>query len=279
VKGLNPPVLLFPFANGIPSTPVVKAENHGSVSFGFTFMPDNTIILTDAAPYGNFSGIIALTPATSSITFVQQNYFLIPGQHAACWVTISQKTNNLYVSNAGSDAISILSYTSGTFSVIGTTPFTFGGLTDTTIANVSGVEFLYVVSSANMSITAVNPTTYGIIKTTSFGGIGGSHAIGLASYVVQSGTTSTSTTSGTTGTSTTSGTTSTSTTSGSTSTSTTSGTTSTSTTSGSPSTSTTSGTPSTSTTSGTPSPPTSSSSRLEFVMWLSFVLFTLFIVN
>jgi len=186
IKGINPPVQLFPFSVTLGISPAVNASNHGMVSFGFDFMPDRTIILTDAAPTGAGGGVIAITPSLTSLTF-DDTYFLIPGQNAACWAIISPISSNIYVTNAGSGSISVLSYSSYymTFTSLNTTTFSFGGLTDTTIVNVNGAEYLYVLSGSHQTVSAMalvkNAAT--TFQTATFGVTAG-HAIGLASYVV-----------------------------------------------------------------------------------------------
>jgi len=176
-KQLNPPVMLFPINNGVPSAGV-SSISHGAVSFGFAFDSDGTILLTDANPYGNGSGLILLTPSADSITFVTPNYFLIPGEMAACWVVRSSMTKNFYVTNAGSSTVSEISRSGSTLSLVKNYVIPHSNPSDMTIATFGGLDWLYVVEGTAITtyklISAGNVAIMGSVAATS---------VSIASYV------------------------------------------------------------------------------------------------
>jgi hypothetical protein len=67
IKSADPPLLLWTITNGaLASTPVATSVL-GNVPFGFEFDTDNTtIVITDPAPTGSFSGVGLITIQTGT---------------------------------------------------------------------------------------------------------------------------------------------------------------------------------------------------------------------
>jgi len=177
VKGLNPPVWVFPYNKGViskgSSTPA-----HGAVSFGFTFDTDDTVVLTDASPYNNGSGLILINPSTASFL---SNYYLIPGQNAACWVVRSSQTSNFYVANAATSTVSEISRSSGN-SLTLVNNYYLGNTshpTDMTIATVGGLDWLFVVVGSSITtLKLVGPGNAVIMGSVS------ADSVSISSYVI-----------------------------------------------------------------------------------------------
>jgi len=177
VKGLNPPVWVFPYYKGVISKGF-STPAHGAVSFGFTFDTDDTVILTDASPYNNGSGLILINPSTASFL---SNYYLIPGQNAACWVVRSSQTSNFYVANAATSTVSEISRSSGN-SLTLVNNYYLGNTshpTDMTIATVGGQDWLFVVVGSSITtLKLVGPGNAVIMGSVS------ADSVSISSYVI-----------------------------------------------------------------------------------------------
>jgi len=164
------------------------------VNFGFTFDSDGTMVLTDAAPYNNGSGIIFLSYTTTgvgSITFNTDNYLLIPGEVASCWVTRSNATGRFYAANAGSYAISEFTRSGNTLTV--NNEYYLGNNTsptDVTVVSIGTVDYLFVNEEGPHVIGGFKLVPAG--TAVSLGGVSshtGAHGAGLATFVTVAPTT------------------------------------------------------------------------------------------
>jgi len=203
VKGFNPPVYIFSFSSGSPGQTPATSASQGSVNFAFVFSGSN-IILVDAAPYGNGSGLVALSYSTStpSVTFTTPTYYLLPGQQASCWVSWSSRTGYYYVSNAAAPAsISTVSWsTSAGFSDLGDYPIgTNASVSDSAIISMGGQDYLFANDGGlhRLMMYTLSGTTLSNPQQSPRNDMGGS---GVAGYVLPSSTTTGSPPSTTTGT-------------------------------------------------------------------------------
>jgi len=216
IKGLNPPVYIYTFSNGQPGQTPGMSASEGSINFAFVFSPSGDIILVDAAPYNNGSGIVALSYSTStpSVAFTTSNYYLIPNQKSACWISYSSMTNYYYVSNAAAPAtISVVSWnsTSGFSDLLDNPIATNASASDSTIITINSQDYLFVNDGSLHNLWMYKLSGSTLLNSLSFprNDTGGQ---GVAGYVLtSSSTTSSATTSSAT---TSSATTSSATTSG-----------------------------------------------------------------
>jgi len=167
VKGFNPPLYLYT----LESKHLVQSTNMGSVNFAFVFDSDHSIVLVDASPYGNGSGIIQVntqdTGRDPSITFATNNYFLIPGQSAACWVTRSSSSGFIYASNLGSGNVTELALERNSFEVLQEVSLGTGsGPSDLAIVTLGDQEYLFVNAGGDTSIRMFKLSTSARTKPT-----------------------------------------------------------------------------------------------------------------
>jgi len=184
IKGFNPPVYMYSFSNGVVGANPIQSTSNGAVNFGFTFDTDATIVLTDAAPYGNGSGIILLTATASNITFNTPNYFLIPSQSGVCWVVRSPSTTHFYVANTGTSTISELSRSANVLAVVNNYPVGNGSVpTDMTVVTLGTQDYLYINEVGASNITAMKLVSGNATIIGSIADHQGSHGAGIASFV------------------------------------------------------------------------------------------------
>jgi len=184
VKTFQPPVYLYTFSSGVVGSIPSLTSDYGAVNFAFVFEPSsNDVVLVDANPYGTGSGVIVVdvSPATQTVSFAWPQYYIIPGQSAACWVTYSSATGHYYAANAASGTVSDLILTGDTTftlnSNITATSFT---PTDVNVVTVSGVDYLLV--NSGQSIWVFQLGTTGEVNSVSFSrNDGGGN--GIASYI------------------------------------------------------------------------------------------------
>jgi len=179
VKGFNPPIDLFTFNTGS----LVQSSSNGHINFAFEFDTDGTMVLVDASPYNNGSGIIDVTLKTGvspSVTFTPPNYYIIPQQSSACWITRSKQTGYFYVSNAASANITEISRSGSTFTVINEYPASTP--TDVTIVSISGQDYLYVNDDGIIRVYKLSKTSRAQSVQNLTRADGGGQ--GLATYVV-----------------------------------------------------------------------------------------------
>jgi len=182
IKGFNPPVYLYTIDSaGTTSTfPAVSAAG-GSVNFAFVFdQSAGTVVLVDAAPYNNGSGIIVIDyscTGVGNINFATPNYYLIPSQVASCWIAVSNQSGIYYVSNAGSKSISILSLIGTTFTVLNTINDTIGAQTDILVLTINGNDYFFTNNVGNQQIGLWHAATGNLLTTvntySSGAGLGG----------------------------------------------------------------------------------------------------------
>jgi len=196
-KGMYPPVMLYTFSNGMPGNTAVTSTDNGMVNFGFAFGSTGSFVLTDAAPYGNGSGIIVVNQqatGTPSVTFATPGYYVIPNQQAACWIAYSSKLDRFYVANSASNAISEVTVSGGTFTIVNTYPLGNNTApTDMVVLTVNGDDYLFINEVkaemlVSMKLAAGSTTTISTISSNT----GSTHAAGLGGYVVPMSTKSSS---------------------------------------------------------------------------------------
>jgi len=185
IKGLNPPVYLYTFSSGTVGTTAVKSSNNGMVNFGFTFDVDGTIVLVDAAPYGNNSGVIYLTWSASSLSFTTSNYFLIGSENAACWIQRSSATGHFYIANAASAAITEMSRSGNMMNVIAEYPLGAGvGPSDLAIVSLGSQDYLYINEGGVKMINAMKLVSGAATSIQTISSGTGANPSGLAAYLV-----------------------------------------------------------------------------------------------
>jgi len=185
IKGLNPPVYLYTFSSGIVGATAVKSANNGMVNFGFTFDVDGTVVLVDAAPYANGSGVIYLTYTSASITFTTNNYFLIQNEQAACWVQRSSGTGHFYISNAASAAVTEMSRSANTMTVVAEYPLATGaGPSDLVVVSLASQDYLYINEGGHKMLNVMKLVKGDATSIQSIASGTGTSPSGLAAYVV-----------------------------------------------------------------------------------------------
>jgi len=185
VKGFNPPL----YFRNLESQELVHSTNKGSVNFAFAFNSDGTIAVVDVSPYNNAStGIIGVriedNPRDPRLTFDSTNYYLIPNQAGACWISYSTQTGYFYVSDIGSATVSeIEQHSINSFRVVH--DYNLGSSSspaDSLILTMSGEDHLFVNDVGTVAIREFKlfPRVESVQNLTRADG-GGQ---GLAGYVV-----------------------------------------------------------------------------------------------
>jgi len=189
IKGMNPPVLMYPFANGMPAASALNTSNNGNVNFGFAFQGSTTtFVMTDAAPYGNFSGIIVVdanTGYTPSVAFPAQTYFLITNQTAACWISYAPTVGHFYVSNSGSNVITEVSVSGSSFTVVSS--YSLGNNkapTDSVVLTLGGQDYIFFNEAKAQVIAGFAISSGSFTPLMEIASNGGATAAGLAGYLV-----------------------------------------------------------------------------------------------
>lgn len=168
---------------GLAGDPQVHASS-GNTPFGFDFTPGGVLIVSEAnfAPSGpvvagssvasysvGVSGVV--TTLTSSVA---------NGQSQACWVEVSRQAPYAYVSNAGSNNLSIYSIdASGVIGLLHNGNSAATGARPTEMSISTNGQFLYVLNTGDDSISAYSINEDGSL--TGVNGIAGlpANAVGL----------------------------------------------------------------------------------------------------
>jgi len=195
-KGANPPLFYVPLASGVLGTTSVNSTIFGNVPFGFTWDPtDGSIILTDAAPLGNFGGVQVIQVNSSMITELLPNFFLLE-QNATCWVSRSAMSGYFFGANAASSSVTMFSRSGTNLTILDSFVIDGAASVDNTVVSVGGQDILLQLSGTQqIFVVSVSGGNLSLWQTVS---LGTNHTAGIVAYVVGGSTTSTSSTSSST---------------------------------------------------------------------------------
>jgi len=192
-KGANPPLFLYSFSNNVVSTNATQSAAIGMVPFGFTFDMDGTVVLTDAAPVGTNGGLmlVGVSTGNNSLTYLLGQFFLLPNQNAACWVTRSPQTGHFYVSNAASGSVTEVSRNGNILAVVNNYALNNSKPIDSAIASVNGQDYFFQLS-ASQQIYPLKLGSNGTVVQLPIVSVNANHTGGIATFVPTATTSTTS---------------------------------------------------------------------------------------
>jgi len=171
----------------------------GQVPFSFVFSGQNTLLLVDPAPYAapTDGGIIEVafeSTGTLSFTYEQPEFQNVTGQQGSCWIAKSPTLNQYYTVNTGSSTITEVTLSGDDIEIGTSTSLPATADTDITIATINKVDYLFVISTHNQTITSfsLSATTTSLINTVNT--MNSAKGAGVAVYVNPSPSSTTSTT-------------------------------------------------------------------------------------
>jgi len=199
IKNNAPSAILYGFSSGVVGTTPINSTTQGNVPFGFAFDTDGTVVLTDAAPYGVYSGVqlLSVSGTLGTINWLLPNYFNISGQEASCWIAKSPSTNHFYIANVASQSITDLSR-SGTTLTVNTNIGVGAGSspTDLVAATIGAADYLFVQSAGTTVYVYSLPTLLFLyqLPLNNIGNYGGGVALYVPAVITTTTTANTTTT-------------------------------------------------------------------------------------
>jgi len=170
------------------TTPVTVAPIGGAVNFAGAFDTDGTFVTVDASSGVQMLTIAGTTGSSTPTLTAAVAYVSVAPQLAPCWIERSPMTGHFYTGDAGSMALSDISRSGSTLSIVRAV-IVGVGVTDVAIASVGGQDFLFtnaggakLLVAYQLSTTAAPANYQNLTVTTT-----NNHPAGLGVYVPTAG--------------------------------------------------------------------------------------------